>query len=106
LVNTGWFGGSYGVGERISIKHTRAIVSAALNGELRDVSYKPHPIFQILVPETVPGVPQEILDPQNTWDDPEAYERQARDLAMRFVVNFQQFSDARPEIVAAGPIVD
>lgn len=106
LVNTGWFGGAYGVGERISIKHTRAIVSAALNGELKDVSYKPHPIFQILVPETVPGVPNDILDPQNTWDDREAYERQAKDLAMRFVTNFKQFSDARPEIMAAGPIVD
>ena len=106
LVNTGWSGGPYGVGERISIKHTRTLVSAALNGELKDVSYKPHPIFQVLVPETVAGVPNDILDPKNTWDDPEAYERQARDLAMRFVENFKQFSDARPEIVAAGPIVD
>ena len=106
LVNTGWSGGPYGVGERISIKYTRALVSAALNGELKNATYKPHPIFQILVPQAVPGVPSEILDPQNTWDDPEAYERQARDLAMRFVQNFEQFSDARPEIVSAGPIIN
>ena len=105
LVNTGWSGGPYGVGKRISIKHTRAIVSAALNGELKDANYKPHPIFQVLVPDSVNGVPNTILDPQNTWDDPQAYEQQAQELAKRFVENFKQFADARPEIVAAGPIV-
>lgn len=104
LVNTGWSGGAYGVGKRIAIKHTRAMVSAALNGELEGINYKPHPIFQVLVPEAVPGVPSKILDPQNTWDDPEAYEQQAQELARRFGENFEQFSDARPEIVAAGPI--
>lgn len=105
LVNTGWSGGPYGIGKRIAIKHTRAMVSAALNGELKDVHYTPHPIFRILVPAAVPGVPNKILDPQNTWDEPEAYEHQARKLAKRFVENFHQFSDTRPEIVAAGPIV-
>ncbi len=104
LVNTGWSGGAYGVGKRIAIKHTRAMVSAALNGELEQVNYQPHPIFQVLVPDSVPGVPSKILNPQNTWDDPKAYKQQARELAKRFVQNFQQFSDARPEIVAAGPI--
>ncbi len=104
LVNTGWSGGPYGVGKRIAIKHTRAMVSAALNGELEGVNYQPHPIFQVLVPESVPGVPSKILDPKNTWDDPEAYEQQARELARRFAENFKQFSNARPEIVAAGPI--
>ncbi len=79
------------------------MVSAALNGELREVNYMPHPIFQVLVPETVPGVPIELLNPKNTWSDPEAYEQQARDLAKRFVENFHKFSDARPEIVAVGP---
>ncbi len=103
LVNTGWSGGPYGVGKRIAIKHTRAIVSAALNGSLEKVNYKPDPIFQILVPEEVPGVPSQILAPKNTWDDPQAYEEQARELARRFVENFEQFSNARPEIVAAGP---
>ncbi|MDJ0569714.1 MAG: phosphoenolpyruvate carboxykinase (ATP) [Pleurocapsa sp. MO_192.B19] len=107
LVNTGWSGGAYGVGKRISIEHTRAMVSAALNGELEGATnYKPHPIFQVLMPEEVPGVPSQILNPQNTWDDQEAYEQQAQELARRFVENFQQFSDAPSEIVAAGPIVE
>ena len=103
LVNTGWSGGPYGVGHRVSIKHTRAMVSAALNGELDQVKYKPHPIFKILVPEIVPGVPTKLLDPRNTWDDPEAYDRQAQELAHRFVENFKQFASARREIIEAGP---
>ncbi len=104
LVNTGWSGGPYGVGKRIAIKHTRAMVSAALDGKLDGVNFKPHPIFQVLVPEAVPGVPNRILDPQNTWNDSEAYEQQAKELARRFRENFEQFTNARPEIVAAGPI--
>ncbi len=104
LVNTGWSGGSYGIGKRIAIKHTRAMVSAALNGELEQVNYKPHPIFQVLVPEAVPGVPSKILDPKNTWEDPEAYEQQAKELARRFRENFKQFTTARREIAEAGPI--
>jgi phosphoenolpyruvate carboxykinase (ATP) len=103
LVNTGWSGGPYGVGHRISIKHTRAMVSAALNGELDKVNYTPHPIFKVLVPEMVPAVPHKILDPQNTWDDAEAYELQAQELARRFLENFKKFADARREIVEAGP---
>ncbi len=103
LVNTGWSGGPYGIGKRISIKHTRAMVGAALNGELERANYKRHPIFDVLVPETVPGVPSKILNPKNTWNDPEAYEQQARELAKRFVENFQKFTTASPEIVQAGP---
>ncbi len=103
LVNTGWSGGSYGVGRRIAIPHTRAMVSAALNGKLDKVSYKPHPIFKFLVPEIVPKVPSNILDPKNTWEDPEAYEQQAWELASQFVDNFKQFATARREILAAGP---
>ena len=104
LVNTGWSGGPYGVGKRIAIKHTRAMISAALNGKLEDVSCKPHPIFQVLVPEAVPGVPQKILDPKHTWDDADVYEQQAKELARGFRENFEHFATARPEIVAAGPI--
>ena len=106
LVNTGWSGGAYGVGHRISIKHTRAMVSAALNGDLETVKYKAHPIFKILVPETVPGVPHRILNPQNTWDDAEAYQHQAWELARRFADNFQQFSDASQQIIQAGPALE
>lgn len=103
LVNTGWSGGPYGIGQRIAIKHTRAMVSAALNGDLEYVSYTPHPIFKILVPESVPGVPSTILDPQKTWDHPIAYAQQARQLARQFAKNFQQFTNASEEVVAAGP---
>ncbi len=105
LVNTGWSGGPYGVGNRIAIKHTRAMVSAALNGALDTVNYKPHPIFKVLVPEHVPGVPTKILEPKNTWDDPEAYDQQARELASQFIENFKKFTKARREIVEAGPIL-
>jgi phosphoenolpyruvate carboxykinase (ATP) len=104
LVNTGWSGGTYGVGKRVAIKHTRAMVSAALSGDLDLVNYKPHPIFRIFVPESVPGVPSEILDPKLTWDDPNAYEQQAQALAQQFTENFKQFSGASQEIVAAGPV--
>jgi phosphoenolpyruvate carboxykinase (ATP) len=103
LINTGWSGGPYGVGERLSIKHTRAMVSAALNGDLDEVIFHPHPIFKVLVPETVPGVPKKILDPREAWKDPEAYDLQARELAHRFVENFRQFTTAPREIIEAGP---
>ena len=92
LVNTGWSGGPYGIGHRIPLKHTRAMVSAALSGELDQVTYKPHPIFKVLVPESIPGIPRDILDPQRTWDDAEAYNQQAWELARRFTENFQQFT--------------
>ncbi|MGK7911354.1 MAG: phosphoenolpyruvate carboxykinase (ATP) [Synechococcus sp.] len=106
LVNTGWQGGAYGVGHRISIAHTRAMVSAALNGDLESATFTPHPIFKVLVPDAVPGIPSELLDPKQTWDDPSAYDLQARELARRFAQNFRQFEAlARPEVAAAGPIV-
>ncbi|MGK7908227.1 MAG: phosphoenolpyruvate carboxykinase (ATP) [Synechococcus sp.] len=106
LVNTGWQGGPYGIGHRIAISHTRAMVSAALNGTLETARFTPHPIFKVLVPDEVPGVPNAILDPKQSWDDPEAYDLQARELARRFAENFRQFEDlASPEIAAAGPSV-
>jgi phosphoenolpyruvate carboxykinase (ATP) len=105
LINTGWSGGSYGVGHRFAIAHTRAMVSAALEGQLDGVKFTPHPIFKILIPETVPGVPSEVLDPKKTWSDPQAYDEQAQKLAHSFVENFQRFKTARSEIIAAGPNV-
>ena len=105
LINTGWSGGAYGIGDRISIKHTRAMVTAALSGALTKVRLIPHPIFRVLVPDQVPDVPSEILNPRNAWGDPAAYDQQAHELAKRFVENFSQFATARPDIVAAGPIV-
>ncbi|ACK71186.1 Phosphoenolpyruvate carboxykinase (ATP) [Gloeothece citriformis PCC 7424] len=105
LINTGWSGGRYGVGSRISIKHTRAMVSAALDGHLDTVEYTPHPIFKVLVPHHVHGVPNKILDPRNTWEDPEAYDLQAQELARRFAENFEQFKDVPEDILAASPVV-
>ena len=106
LVNTGWSGGAYGVGNRMPIKYTRAMVKAAINGDLDQVKYQPHPIFKILVPATVPEVPTEILNPQQTWDNLEAYHQQGQKLAHRFIDNFQKFTTAPAEILTAGPIID
>lgn len=103
LVNTGWTGGVYGIGQRLSIAHTRRMVSAALNGELDTVNYVPHPIFKVLVPDAVPGVPSEVLNPHRTWDDLNAYNAQAQELARRFMQNFAQFQDLPAAIAAAAP---
>jgi phosphoenolpyruvate carboxykinase (ATP) len=104
LVNTGWSGGPYGVGQRVPIAYTRAMVRAALDGDLDGVPTTPDPIFGVAVPAHVPGVPDEILQPRNTWSDPRAYDRQARELARRFAKNFSAFEvDAPPEVCAAGP---
>jgi phosphoenolpyruvate carboxykinase (ATP) len=106
LVNTGWSGGPYGVGNRIPIKYTRAMVSAALNGELAGVTFRPHPIFKVLVPEAIPGIPSDILDPVKTWQDEEAYQRQAKNLARRFVENFKQYEMTAKDLVEVGPCAD
>lgn len=106
LVNTGWSGGPYGVGERIKLRYTRAMVSAALSGKLDGVEFAQHPIFRVLVPTSVPGVPSEILDPRNTWSDGNAYDEKARDLANKFRANFRQFSGVPAEIAEAGPVGD
>jgi phosphoenolpyruvate carboxykinase (ATP) len=106
LVNTGWTGGPYGVGKRMSLPYTRAMVSAAISGELRGVETKRHPIFNLDVPVSCPGVPDDVLDPQSTWPDPDAYERQARELAQMFAKNFDRFAASLPpEVLAAGPVV-
>ena len=105
LINTGWSGGAYGVGERIPIRYTRAMVRAALDGSLAEVPFHDHPIFQIAMPESVPGVPAEILNPRQTWNNPVAYDRQARELAQRFIENFQRFEGVSPAVIAAGPVL-
>jgi phosphoenolpyruvate carboxykinase (ATP) len=104
LVNTGWVGGGYGVGQRISIKHTRAMVNAALEGKLDDVPTREDPTFGLQVPTTCPGVPSEVLDPEGSWADKAAYAAKIKDLAERFRENFKQFEDEAPaEVKAAGP---
>lgn len=94
LVNTGWTGGPYGVGSRMSIKHTRTMLNAALDGDLEGVETVEEPYFGLRIPVSVPGVPTEILDPRLTWADKNAYDAKARDLAARFHENFKHFSDS------------
>ncbi|HMK92371.1 MAG TPA: phosphoenolpyruvate carboxykinase (ATP), partial [Thermoleophilia bacterium] len=104
LVNTGWTGGPYGVGQRMEIGVTRRLLSAALDGALDDVPLCPDPVFKVLVPERCPGVPDELLSPRSTWDDPAAYDEQARKLAERFALNFRAYAGSVPaEVTAAGP---
>ena len=104
LVNTGWTGGPYGIGTRMRIAYTRAMVRAALSGALDAVAYETDPIFNVLVPVTCPDVPGEVLRPRDTWSSEAAYAEQARKLAGMFVENFKTFEDlAMPEVAAAGP---
>jgi phosphoenolpyruvate carboxykinase (ATP) len=91
LVNTGWSGGGYGVGQRTSIKHTRAMVRAALDGTLASVASSTDPYFGMQVPSACPDVPGNVLNPKDSWNDKKAYEAAARDVAQRFEKNFQQF---------------
>jgi phosphoenolpyruvate carboxykinase (ATP) len=103
LVNTGWTGGPYGEGHRMKLNYTRAMVTAALSGELKKVDVQPHPVFQVEIPKTCPDIPSEILDPKNTWKDKDAYDRTAQELARRFAENAEGFSEVAPEILSAGP---
>ncbi|MBI2189352.1 MAG: phosphoenolpyruvate carboxykinase [Acidobacteria bacterium] len=106
LVNTGWTGGPYGVGSRMRIAHTRAMINAALAGQLDRVSYRVDPIFNIEVPTTCPGVPGAVLDPRSTWSNAQAYDEQAKQLAAMFVDNFKRFeADVDAAVKAAGPRV-
>ncbi|HLY28660.1 MAG TPA: phosphoenolpyruvate carboxykinase [Aggregatilineales bacterium] len=104
LVNTGWTGGPYGVGNRIKIGYTRALIHTALNGSLLSLPTRPDPIFGIAVPVACPGVPAEILDPRSTWADPAAYDAQAEKLAKMFIENFRAYEHyVVEEVRAAGP---
>lgn len=106
LVNTGWIGGPYGVGNRISIKYTRALLNSVLEGKLNQVTFEKDPVFGLEVPASCPGVPEEILMPRGTWKDKSAYDKQARKLALLFKEHFKEyekFVDA--SVVKAGPNV-
>ena len=103
LVNTGWTGGPHGVGKRMSIKDTRAIVTAVLNGDLKNVEYRTDPVFGFEVPLTVPGVDSSVLEPRNTWADKAAYDAKYHELAAKFIKNFEKYAAEAPELVAAGP---
>jgi phosphoenolpyruvate carboxykinase (ATP) len=104
LVNTGWTGGAYGVGKRMKIAHTRAMIAAALSGQLDAVGFDVDPVFNLEVPKSCPEVPAEVLKPRNTWKDQAAYDQQARKLAQMFVDNFRTFEgSASADVRAAGP---
>lgn len=103
LINTGWQGGAYGVGKRISIQHTRRMVTAAMDGYLDFVDYETHPIFKLNIPVHCPGVPDGILNPQTSWADAAAYHRSAIHLAAMFDKNFRKFTGVPKEVADSGP---
>jgi phosphoenolpyruvate carboxykinase (ATP) len=104
LVNTGWTGGPFGVGHRIHLPYTRAMVRAALTGQLENVATRVDPYFGLSIPVECPDVPPEILDPRSTWKNSGAYEKQAQALITQFEHNFKQFAgDVPPEVVAVAP---
>jgi phosphoenolpyruvate carboxykinase (ATP) len=104
LVNTGWVGGPYGVGKRISIRYTRDLLNSALNGELKDVEYYTDPVFGFQVPKHCPEIPDNVLYPATSWSSEDAYKKRYRSLAARFIDNFQKFSDScSPEVINSGP---
>jgi phosphoenolpyruvate carboxykinase (ATP) len=106
LINTGWSGGSYGVGSRMKLRFTRSMITAAMNGQLDNVEFKTHQVFGLAMPTAVPDVPSELLLPRETWADKDAYDATANKLAAAFVKNFQKYADfANAEILAGAPKV-
>ena len=103
LVNTGWAGGPFGVGERMNLTYTRAMVDAAVEGHLNDVPVSPDPVFGVLVPQSCPGVPSELLNARAQWSDGGEYDRGAADLAARFRKNFERFGNVGDAILSAAP---
>lgn len=105
LINTGWTGGAYGTGHRMKLKLTRAMITAALNGQLDNVEFKNHEVFGLAIPQTCPNVPDEVLNPRNTWEDKAAYDAKALELAAAFKNNFAKFEEfANEEIMSGGPL--
>jgi len=106
LINTGWTGGSYGVGNRMKLKYTRAMITAALEGKLDLATYETHPVFKLAMPTTCENVPTKVLNPKNTWSDKAEYDARAKELAEAFHKNFKTFEEgASAEIMAGAPIV-
>lgn len=102
LVNTGWIGGVYGIGKRINLSYTRAMVTGIISGELGKVEYYEHPVFNLLIPKQCPGVPNEVLNPRELWEDKDAYDRKAFELADKFEENFSKFNNVPENILEAG----
>lgn len=102
LINTGWTGGPYGIGSRMKLKYTRAMITAALEGQLDHVAYRTHSVFGVAIPETCPNVPDEVLSPRATWEDKYAYDRKARELGAAFIQNFEKYKEYATEDILAG----
>ena len=106
MINTGWTGGPHGVGSRMKLKYTRAMITAVLEGRLNHTEYELHPVFGMEIPKSCPDVPSEILNPRNTWEDKKAYDEKANFLAGLFIKNFEKYAPAVPqEILEAAPKV-
>jgi len=106
LINTGWTGGPYGVGSRMKLRYTRAMLTAAMEGKLDNITFVNHPVFGVAVPQSCPDVPSEVLNPRETWADKTQYDLKANELAQSFVKNFQKYADfANAEILAGAPKV-
>jgi phosphoenolpyruvate carboxykinase (ATP) len=104
MINTGWTGGPYGVGNRMKLKLTRAMITAALEGKLHNIEFDFHPVFGMAVPKECPGVPSEVLDPRSTWADKNAYDEKAKYLAGLFIKNFEKYTDGvSAEVIGAAP---
>ena len=107
LVNTGWYGGPYGVGERIDLDYTKAIITAILQGALETATYRQHPIFGLFMPQSCSGVPAEMLNPVNTWGQKHDYISKAIQLAHAFHINFDKFiHKVSDEVMQGGPLID
>ncbi len=103
LVNTGWSGGEYGVGKRMNLSYTRAMVKAAIEGNLRNAEFEKDENFNVLIPKEVPNVPSEILKPKNTWEDKKEYDKKVYELVKQFRENFKKFDSVSEDILKAAP---
>lgn len=104
MINTGWSGGPYGIGHRMKLPYTRAMITAALEGKLNDVAFEAHPVFGMMMPLTCPDVPSDILNPRNTWEDKNAYDIKAKELGAQFIKNFEKYAaGVNAEILNAAP---
>ena len=107
MINTGWSGGPYGIGKRMKLSYTRAMITAALEGKLDNVNFESHPVFGMLMPLSCPDSPSEILNPRNTWANKTAYDTKSRELATEFVQNFKKYADGvSEEVLKAGPEIN
>ncbi len=104
MINTGWSGGPYGVGQRMKLSYTRAMITAALESKLEKVQFETHPVFGMQIPKECPGVPSEVLNPRNTWVNKNEYDKKAKELAGQFIKNFNKYaSGVNEETLAAAP---